>query len=408
MLDASLGGLDRHPGGAALTRTGIPPPLYSGVRNGFVNGVVMGKSFVPSESRKEDAICEQSIRDELSRILESPMFVQSERLGRFLRFTVETALAGEAETLKEYLIGTQVYERKPSYHPGEDSIVRSEARRLRSKIKEYYESVGNDDPVFIYYRPGSYVPVFQLRQNEERAATVRDAGQGELFIEGRGIRVAVLPFVDASRRDLSSACAQIITDELIHELVRTDGLCVTAASSVAPLVAQALDVPSLARKLDVQIVFEGTVREDNNQMRITSRVVNADGFQIWSERFETEPDTQSLFNVSEKIASSLISRVPPEQSLIRKKKLSAGASMLAVYPWVLAAEALLDEGSLADTQLALSKLQEVTAIEPGCAGSVCDIALCYCEMALRGIPNSAAAVSRTKQAAERAAELDQK
>ena len=50
-------------------------------------------------------------------------------------------------TLKEYLIGTEVYERNSSYHPSEDSIVRSEARRLRSKLKEYYDSVGKDDPV---------------------------------------------------------------------------------------------------------------------------------------------------------------------------------------------------------------------------------------------------------------------
>jgi TolB-like protein len=104
----------------------------------------------------------------------------------------------------------------------------------------------------------------------------------------------------------------LITDELIHELVRTEGLRVTAASSVAPLVAEVLDVPSLARKLNVQIVFEGTVHEDNNLLRITSRVVSAaDGFQIWSERFETEPDPQGVFEVSERIASALVSRIRP-------------------------------------------------------------------------------------------------
>ena len=120
-----------------------------------------------------------------------------------------------------------------------------------------------------------------------------------------------MPFLDASHSALSGVCAQLITDELIHELVRTDGLRVTAASSVAPLVAQALDVPSLARRLDVQIVFEGTVRQDNNLLRITSRVVNAaDGFQIWSERFEREPDPQNLFEVSERIASTMITRIP--------------------------------------------------------------------------------------------------
>jgi hypothetical protein len=86
--------------------------------------------------------------------LESSIFIQSDRLGRFLRYTVEMTLAGVAETLKEYLIGTEVYDRKPPYHPSVDSIVRSEARRLRSKLKEYYESEGRNDSIFIYYRPG--------------------------------------------------------------------------------------------------------------------------------------------------------------------------------------------------------------------------------------------------------------
>ena len=83
----------------------------------------------------------------------------------------------------------------------------------------------------------------------------------------------------------------------------------TALGSVAPLVAQAVDIPSLARRLDVQVVFEGTVREHNDQLRITVGVVSGDGFQIWSERFETEPDTQSLFKISERILSTLISRI---------------------------------------------------------------------------------------------------
>jgi TolB-like protein len=201
-----------------------------------------------------------------------------------------------------------------------DSIVRSEARRLRNKLKEYYESVGKDDPVLIYYRLGSYAPVFRPNRKHDGNDNLKDDGRSELFIEGRGIRTAVLPFVDASGGDLSGACAQIITDELIHEIGRTEGFRVSAASSIAPLVAQALGLPSVASKLDVQIVFEGTVRENNNQLHITSRVVNADGFLIWSERFETGPDIQSLFKVSERIASALISRVRPEKSSTRKRK----------------------------------------------------------------------------------------
>jgi hypothetical protein len=54
--------------------------------------------------------------------MESSIFVQSERLVSFLRFTVETTLNGKAESLKEYVIGTHVYGRKSSYQPAEDSI----------------------------------------------------------------------------------------------------------------------------------------------------------------------------------------------------------------------------------------------------------------------------------------------
>jgi TolB-like protein/tetratricopeptide (TPR) repeat protein len=384
----------------------------------------MGSSPAASAPESTDPVSEEAIRDALTRILESSPFVQSDRLRGFLRFTVETTLAGTAETLKEYVIGTEVYGRKPPYHPSADSIVRSEARRLRGKLKEYYESVGKDDPVFIYYRPGSYVPGFFFRpgSGQNRVGSATHAASGELFLRGpatatervpaepfverRGLRVAVLPFVDVSHGTVSGSCAQFITDELIHKLVRTEGLRVTTASSVAPLVAHALDTSSLARTLDVQIVFEGTVREENNQLRITSRVVNADGFQIWSERFDTKPDSQSLFTVSERIASALVSRIGPEQSFIRTQKASAEASMLAGYPLILAAEALLDNGTVADAQLALSKFQEATEIEPGCVRSNCGIALCYCKMALRGIPHSAAAVSRAEHAAQRAAALD--
>ena len=289
---------------------GLPEQRRSAVHpsqiNGMVNGVVKAKGPVAIERRRNDTFSEEAIRDELCRILDSSIFIQSTRLSRFLRFTVDTTLEGKAGTLKEYLIGTAVYDRDPSYHPTEDSIVRTEARRLRRKLQEYYESVGKDDPVFIYYRPGSYVPFFLSPRSQDGQARGTNAGQRELFIEGR---VAVLPFLDASRSALSGACAQFVTDELIHELVRTGGLSVTAASSVAPLLAQGLDIPRLARKLDVQIIFEGTVYENNDQLRITFRVVNADGFQIWSDRFETERDPQNLFEVSERIASALISRV---------------------------------------------------------------------------------------------------
>jgi TolB-like protein len=377
----------------------------------------MGNSFLAIEPRIEHTISEDAIRDQLSRILESSIFVQSERLGHFLRFTVETTLESKAETLKEYVVGTHVYGRKPSYHPAEDSIVRSEARRLRRKLQEFYETIGKDDVVLIRYRPGSYVPVFKMRGEESTTPAIvarpgdssgsdQDQRGRAAFTQSPELRVAVLPFVDLSTGATSGAWAQFLTDDLIHQLVRTNGVRVITGYSGKPEGGETVDIPSLAKRLDVQIVFEGTVAEDNSQLRVTSRVVNSDGLRISSERFETNRDSQGLFNLSAKIASALISRVCPEQPSAGQLNRSAAASTLAFHSLMLRAEGLLDEGTLAETQAALAKWREVIEIEPRSARAMCGVAQSYCEMALRGIPDSSVAVSQAHQAAERARQLD--
>ena len=101
----------------------------------------------PPESQAEERrISEQEIREELKRIQQSAIFANSERTIRFLAFVVEHVLTGKPERVKEYVIGVEVYNRKPPYDPSQDSIVRTEARRLRKKLKEYYENEGKTTP----------------------------------------------------------------------------------------------------------------------------------------------------------------------------------------------------------------------------------------------------------------------
>jgi hypothetical protein len=102
-----------------------------------------------------------AVRTELERVLASDGFVNSERLTRFLRFTVEKTLAGEGDQLKEYLLGVEVFDRGAAFDPRMDPIVRVEARRLRAKLEEYYASAGPANEVRILNRKGSYVPVFE-------------------------------------------------------------------------------------------------------------------------------------------------------------------------------------------------------------------------------------------------------
>lgn len=102
-----------------------------------------------------------SIHAQLEKILASEPFAHSERLCRFLRFAVEEAVQGRGAKLKEYQIGVDVFDKKGSYDPRIDPIVRVEAGRLRAKLEEYYRAEGRDDPVVVRFKKGSYVPAFE-------------------------------------------------------------------------------------------------------------------------------------------------------------------------------------------------------------------------------------------------------
>ena len=107
---------------------------------------------------------ETEVLRQLERILKHQLFDASHRLSGFLRYVITEALAGRSDQLKEYVIGMEVFERNASYNPQEDPIVRTMAGRLRSKLAEYYQGAGKDDPVLIEIPRGGYVPRISWRR----------------------------------------------------------------------------------------------------------------------------------------------------------------------------------------------------------------------------------------------------
>ncbi|HLX42189.1 MAG TPA: hypothetical protein VKR43_02090 [Bryobacteraceae bacterium] len=112
-------------------------------------------------------LSEEAIQTELDRILASAKFARSKRLRSLLSFTVTQTLQGNAGTLKEYVIGTEVLEKPDTYDPRNDSLVRVLANRLRGKLKEYYSNGGSNDPLVIDFPKGRYVPQFYRRDQLE-------------------------------------------------------------------------------------------------------------------------------------------------------------------------------------------------------------------------------------------------
>ena len=102
-------------------------------------------------------------RRQLERVLASPGFLRNERMSRFLRFLTDRHLEGSDNHLKESVIAVEVFGRKPDHDPSQDSIVRTEASRLRARLAEYYVGEGKDDGIVIELPKGGYIPVFRLR-----------------------------------------------------------------------------------------------------------------------------------------------------------------------------------------------------------------------------------------------------
>jgi len=84
----------------------------------------------------------QVVRRQLERVLGSPGFARNERLSRFLRFVVEGHLAGKDDELKESVIAVEVFGRSPGFDSRLDPVVRTEAVRLRARLKDYYLDLG--------------------------------------------------------------------------------------------------------------------------------------------------------------------------------------------------------------------------------------------------------------------------
>jgi len=130
----------------------------------------VSKSSTPIEL----GLAAESVRAQLQGIVASRVFQQSKRLVRFLGFVVEKTLEGKGDQLSEYLIGVEVYERSSSFDPQIDTIVRGEARRLRSKLRQYYDTDGAYDPILIEVPKGAYAAVFHQR---ERGILDKNIGQ---------------------------------------------------------------------------------------------------------------------------------------------------------------------------------------------------------------------------------------
>jgi TolB-like protein/tetratricopeptide (TPR) repeat protein len=117
--------------------------------------------------------------------------------------------------------------------------------------------------------------------------------------------IAVLPFVNMSRDDENEYFADGLSEELLNVLAKIRGLRVASRTSAFSFKGKDVDIPTIAQKLNVATVLEGSVRRSGKRVRITAQLIQvATDSHLWSETYDRELD--DIFAVQDDIAQSVV------------------------------------------------------------------------------------------------------
>ena len=188
--------------------------------------------------------------------------------------------------------------------------------------------------------------------------------------------IAVLPFVNMSRDEENEYFADGLSEELLNVLAKIRGLRVASRTSAFSFKGKDVDIPTVAQKLNVATVLEGSVRKSGKRVRITAQLIQvATDSHLWSETYDRELD--DIFAVQDDIAQSVVKELrtallgqPIETAAstaaaadVRRAATGRGDNPEA-FQLYLQGKFFGERTTQADTDKAIDLLQRALAIDP--------------------------------------------
>jgi TolB-like protein len=374
----------------------------------------------------------QAVEQQLERIVSSATFSGSERHRKFLTFVVEQALKGDTDRLNEFVLGFEVFNKNESFDPRIDSIVRVEARRLRERLRKYYDEEGVGDPIVITLRPRSFIPEFHDKTappSETPAAPQRHPRRTIVLVLAAVLfgaavtaavfllssrrasppptaAIAILPFEVVQPQPGQAVLGEAIADALITGLAGSPGLRVISRGSGAQFQESGKSSLAVAKDLKLDYIVEGSVQPTGSGVRVTVKItdVHTEAY-VWADTRECK--LEALDQLERDFTAAISSRIRIPLAA------GGGAQVVRRRPSNWRAYAVFLKGQYywyqqepGAVKKSIELLEQATREDPGYAPAWAWLAMAYQLEIMRDDGRDASLIAQGRQAAQKALELD--
>lgn len=172
--------------------------------------------------------------------------------------------------------------------------------------------------------------------------------------------VAVLPFLNLSNDPDNEYFSDGMAEELLNLLCKLPQLTVASRTSSFSFKGKDVDMGTVAKRLGVDVILEGSVRRSNDRVRITAQLIDGRSDRhLWSETYDRE--LKDVFAVQDEIAHNIcdaleLSLSPAEKCCIQTP--AAPADMEA-YDFYLRGRYFVERGDVDSGQKMFEKAIEL-------------------------------------------------
>src|SRR4029077_10715184 len=154
--------------------------------------------------------------------------------------------------------------------------------------------------------------------------------------------IAVLPFVNLSTDRDNEFLGDGIAEDIINALASIDGLQVAARASAFSFKGKHAEPREIGERLRVATLLEGSIRRAGSRIRITAQLMAvADGYQLWSERYDRE--LVDVFAVQDEIAEAIAKRLQLTFAAASSHAVPASTDEIQVYVLLVRAKGFISQ-----------------------------------------------------------------